>query len=104
MKKCVHKGYTATKYTFFQMQFSDDDFKVGGVQVSTSFYVKVPRLQFVVYSCPFSFKTWKKEDSRHETKKINRLQYQKSRLDMTFYVVCLWICDTKLSLFLPCLN
>ena len=39
------------------MQFSDDDFKVGGVQVSTSFYVKVPRLQFVGYSCPFSFKT-----------------------------------------------
>ena len=38
------------------MQFSDDDFKVGGVQVSTSFYVKVPRLQFVGYSCPFSFK------------------------------------------------
>ena len=56
MKKCVHKGYTGTKYTFFQMQFSDDDFKVGGVQVSTSFYVKVPRLQFVGYSCPFSFK------------------------------------------------
>ena len=42
---------------FFKCNFLDDDFKVGGVQVSTSFYVKVPRLQFVGYSCPFSFKT-----------------------------------------------
>ena len=41
---------------FFKCNFLDDDFKVGGVQVSTSFYVKVPRLQFVVYSCPFPLK------------------------------------------------
>ncbi len=46
----------------------DDDFKVGGVHVSTSFYVKVPRLQFVGYSCPLSSKNWNREDSRHETK------------------------------------
>ena len=65
------------------MQFSDDDFKVGGVQVSTSFYVKVPRLQFVGYSCPFSFKA--RNESIADTKgKFNRSQYQKNRLDMTF--------------------
>ena len=84
MKKCVHKGYTATKYTFFQMQFSDDDFKVGGVQVSTSFYVKVPRLQFVGYSCPFSFKARNESIANTKGKKLTDCNIKKNRLDMTF--------------------
>ena len=53
---------------FLAGKMLDDDFKVGGVQMSTSLYVKVPRLQFVGYSCPFSSKNWNREDSRHETK------------------------------------
>ena len=77
MKKCVHKGYTATKYTFFQMQFSDDDFKVGGVQVSTSFYVKVPRLQFVGYSCPFSFKARNESIADTKGKKLTDCNIKK---------------------------
>ena len=77
MKKCVHKGYTATKYTFFQMQFSDDDFKVGGVQVSTSFYVKVPRLQFVGYSCPSSFKARNESIADTKGKKLTDCNIKK---------------------------
>ena len=77
MKKCVHKGYTATKYTFFQMQFLDDDFKVGGVQVSTSFYVKVPRLQFVGYSCPFSFKARNESIADTKGKKLTDCNIKK---------------------------
>ena len=73
-----------TKYTFFKCNFLDDDFKVGGVQMSTSFYVKVPRLQFVVYSCPFPLKHGKKRIADTKGKKVNRLQYQKNRLDMNF--------------------
>ena len=48
----------------------DDDFKVGGVQMSTLLCVKVPRAQFVAYSCPFPLKMEGDERSRHETKKL----------------------------------
>ena len=49
----------------------DDDFKVGGVHVSTSFYVKVPRLQFVGYSCP-PFLLKNEKDSTDRTKKLTK--------------------------------
>ena len=69
-KKCILVTLLPNTYILAAGKKLDDDFKVGGVQMSTLLCVKVPRAQFVAYSCPFPLKMERDERSRHETKKL----------------------------------
>ena len=55
----------------------DDDFKVGGVQVSTSLYVKDAATSICSYSCLLSFKIEKKIADTKQ-KKVNRIISKKN--------------------------
>ena len=68
----------------------DDDFKVGGVQVSTSLYVKDAATSICSYSCPLFCKK-RERDNRHATKNLNNIKEKRSNS------FCVCECDRELS-------